>query len=83
MERTKTNLTVGAIAISVAATFLLAPAIRAQDAGTTPVPATTTAPPADPTAQANARRRPRDPGKRECTGERRGSCEREKDRGHR
>lgn len=55
MERTKTNLTMGAVAISVAATFLLAPAIRAQDAGTTtPVPATTTAPPADPTAQAKA-----------------------------
>jgi hypothetical protein len=60
MERTKANLTIGAIAISVAATFLLAPAGRAQDAGTTPPPATTTAPPpatttappADPAAQA-------------------------------
>lgn len=60
MERSKTNLTIGAIAISVAATFLLAPATRAQDAGTapppvtTPTPAATTAPPADPTAQAKA-----------------------------
>lgn len=61
MERTKRNLTVGAVAISVAATFLLAPAIRAQDAGTSPPPATNTAPPpatttpppADPAAQAN------------------------------
>jgi hypothetical protein len=56
MERTNSKLTVGAIAISVAATFLLAPAGQAQDPGAAPPPpaAGTTAPPTDPTAQAQS-----------------------------
>lgn len=55
MERTKATLTIGAVAVSIAATLLLSQAAWAQDptASSTPPPAAAaTTPPSDPAAQA-------------------------------
>ena len=54
MKRTKATLTIGALAVSIAATLLLSTAAWAQDpaANTPPPVATTTTAPSDPAAQA-------------------------------
>ena len=53
MERINTRLTIGALAISIAATILAAPAVWAEDPpASTPPPAMSTTPPSEPTMQA-------------------------------
>jgi len=56
MERTKTTLTIGAAAVSIAATLLLSQVAWGQDPAASstppPPPAATTTPPSDPAAQA-------------------------------